>query len=121
MIQMKLIEAFAFSAPIVCAMICMVMMLMDAHASFHNLLEKRLRMFLALAYLISALGWLGMVFFVISPPCFCFLLYRIPAGADVRPDHDLPVRFHHNEYGGTQEVQPAASGNTYSYRRYFGC
>ncbi|WP_455639744.1 AraC family transcriptional regulator [Parabacteroides sp.] len=70
MIEMKLIEAFAFSAPVVCALICMVMMLMDAHASFHNLLEKRLRMFLALAYLVSALGWLGMVFFVISPPVF---------------------------------------------------
>ena len=68
--DMKLIEAFAFSAPIICAVICMVMMLMDARASLHNPLEKRLRTFLALAYLVSSLGWLGMVFYVLSPRTF---------------------------------------------------
>ncbi|WP_342984733.1 AraC family transcriptional regulator [Bacteroides uniformis] len=72
MIHMKLAEAFAFSAPVVCAVICMIMMLMDAHARRSNPVERRLRLFLAFAYLVSLLGWLGMVFFVLSPRVFVY-------------------------------------------------
>lgn len=67
MINIDQIDAFAFSAPIVCALACMIMMLMDAVARRHNVQEKRLRLFLALTYLITSLGWLGMVFYSISP------------------------------------------------------
>ena len=70
MINIDQIDAFAFSAPIVCALVCMIMMLMDAVARRHNVQEKRLRLFLALTYLITSLGWLGMVFYSISPRLF---------------------------------------------------
>lgn len=70
MIDINLIEAFAFSAPIVCALACMIMMLMDASARHRDSREKRLRLFLALTYLVTSLGWLGMVFYTISPRVF---------------------------------------------------
>lgn len=70
MINMDLIEAIAFSAPIVCALSCMIMMLMDAQASKHNRQEKRLRLFLAATYLVTSLGWLGMVFYSVSTRFF---------------------------------------------------
>lgn len=70
MINIDQIDAFAFSAPIVCALTCMIMMLMDAVARRHNVQEKRLRLFLALTYLITSLGWLGMVFYSVSPRLF---------------------------------------------------
>lgn len=70
MINMNLMEAFAFSAPIVCALICMVMMLMDASMQRRNRQEKKLRLFLALTYLVTSLGWLGMVFYSVSPRIF---------------------------------------------------
>lgn len=70
MIAMDQINAFAFSAPIICAMACMTMMLMDAFARRHNAQEKRLRLFLALTYLVTSLGWLGMVFYAASPRIF---------------------------------------------------
>ncbi|WP_455673549.1 helix-turn-helix domain-containing protein [Phocaeicola sp.] len=72
MIDMKLIEALAFTAPIVCALICMVMMLMDASARRRNAQEKKLRLFLALTYFVTSLGWLGMVFYAVSPRIFAF-------------------------------------------------
>lgn len=70
MMNTNLIEAFAFSAPIICALACMVMMLMDAGARKHNRQEKHLRLFLALTYLVTSLGWLGMVFYSASPHIF---------------------------------------------------
>lgn len=70
MININQIDAFAFSAPIICALACMIMMLMDTVARRHNAQEKRLRLFLALTYLITSLGWLGMVFYSVSPGIF---------------------------------------------------
>lgn len=70
MINMNLMEAFVFSAPIVCALVCMIMMLMDANARKRNTREKRLRLFLALTYLVTSMGWLGIVFYAISPRVF---------------------------------------------------
>lgn len=70
MINMDLIEAFSFSAPIVCALACMLMMLMDAYANKHTKQEKKLRLFLAATYLVTSLGWLGMVFYTVSTRFF---------------------------------------------------
>lgn len=70
MMNVSLIEALSFTAPILCALICMIMMLMDAGASKHNVQEKRLRIFLAATYLVTSLGWLGMVFYAVSPRIF---------------------------------------------------
>lgn len=70
MISMDLIEGYFFSAPIVCALACMLMMLMDAQASKHSRQEKNLRLFLAATYLVTSMGWLGMVFYSVSPRLF---------------------------------------------------
>lgn len=65
-------EAFAFSAPIVSALVCMVMMLMNAFGRKHNRQERKLRLFLALTYLVTSLGWLGLVFYSVSPRIFSY-------------------------------------------------
>lgn len=67
MIAHDLVEAFAFSTPVMCALCCMFMMLMDAHTCKRNCQEKRLRLYLALTYLVSVFGWFGMVLYVVSP------------------------------------------------------
>lgn len=72
MITTKLMEAFAFSAPIVSALVCMVMMLMNAFGRKHSKEERNLRLFLALTYLTTSLGWLGMVFYCVSPRIFTY-------------------------------------------------
>lgn len=74
MISREVLEAYAFSAPIVCAVVCMVMMLLDAAGYRRNAQEKQLRRFLALTYLVTSLGWLGMVLYVIAPRAFVFYL-----------------------------------------------
>lgn len=70
MIAQELVEAFAFSAPVVCAVGCMLMMLMDARTCKRNRQERRLRLYLALTFLVTALGWLGMVLYAVSPDGF---------------------------------------------------
>ena len=45
----------------------MLMMLMDAYNCRQNMPEKRLRLYLAFIYFVTALGWLGMVLYVVSP------------------------------------------------------
>lgn len=70
MIAQELVEAFAFSTPVVCAVGCMLMMLMDARTCKRNRQERRLRLFLALTFLVTALGWLGMVLYAVSPGGF---------------------------------------------------
>lgn len=67
MITRGLVEAFAFSTPALCAACCMLMMLMDAHTCKRNRQENRLRLYLALTYLVSVSGWFGMVLYVVSP------------------------------------------------------
>lgn len=72
MINKSLVEALAFTVPIVCALVCMIMMLMDAGVRKNNRQEKRLRIFLATTYLVTSLGWLGMVFYAVSPRIFTY-------------------------------------------------
>lgn len=74
MTNLNLVEALAFSAPIVSALVCMVMMVMNANASVHkhNAQDKMLRLFLALTYFVTSLGWLGMVFYSICPRIFAY-------------------------------------------------
>ena len=59
MMSLGLMEAFAFSLPIVCAMVCMVLMLLDACRYGRGGQERRLRALLALTYLVTSLGWIG--------------------------------------------------------------
>lgn len=79
MTDLKLIEALTFTAPIVCASACMFMMLMDASARKRNPQEKKLRLFLALTYFVTSLGWLGIVFYMVSPRIFsCYYTVFLP-------------------------------------------
>lgn len=57
------IESIVFTIPIVCALMCMVLVLMDASARRRNKQELNLRLFLALTYVVTSLGWLGIVFY----------------------------------------------------------
>lgn len=68
----RLMDTLAFASPIVSALVCMVMMLMNAYSRTHkhDLQEKRLRLFLALTYLVTSLGWLGLVFYSARPRFF---------------------------------------------------
>lgn len=68
----RLMDTLAFASPIVSALVCMVMMLMNAYSRTHkhDLQEKRLRLFLVLTYLVTSLGWLGLVFYSASPRFF---------------------------------------------------
>lgn len=72
MITRDLVEAFAFSTPVICAVCCMLMMLMDVRTCQQNVQEKRLRLYLALIYLVTALGWLGMVLYAVSPDAYYY-------------------------------------------------
>lgn len=70
MIDLQLLEVIALSAPIVCAVTCLAMMLLDAEAQRKTSEERRLRLFLALTYVVTSLGWLGMVFYADNPRLF---------------------------------------------------
>lgn len=67
-----MVEAFAFSTPVICAVGCMLMMFMDARTCKRNPQERRLRLYLALTFLVTALGWLGMVLYAVSPGGFVY-------------------------------------------------
>lgn len=72
MITRDLVEAFAFSTPVICALCCMFMVLMDVPNCQRNVQERRLRLYLALIYLVTALGWLGMVLYAVSPAGYIY-------------------------------------------------
>lgn len=72
MMSLGLMEAFAFSLPIVCAMVCMVLMLLDACRYGRGGQERRLRALLALTYLVTSLGWLGLVLYSVAPCAFSY-------------------------------------------------
>ena len=68
----ELAEAFAFSIPVLGALGCMIMLLLDACAINRNKQEKRLRLFLALTYGVTSLGWFGLVLYIVSPGGFIY-------------------------------------------------
>ncbi|HJA15829.1 MAG TPA: AraC family transcriptional regulator [Candidatus Butyricimonas faecavium] len=72
MMNRELAEAFAFSIPVLGALGCMIMLLLDACAINRNKQEKRLRLFLALTYGVTSLGWFGLVLYIVSPGGFIY-------------------------------------------------
>lgn len=72
MIDLNLGKALAFSLPIVCGMVCMALVLLDAYRCKRDRQEKRLRLFLALTYLVTSLGWLGLVLYSVAPLAFVY-------------------------------------------------
>ena len=56
----------------VCAMVCMVMMSLDACRYGRGGQERRLRALLALTYLVTSLGWLGLVLYSVAPCAFSY-------------------------------------------------
>ncbi|MDR3093717.1 MAG: AraC family transcriptional regulator [Bacteroidales bacterium] len=66
----ELIQALAFSAPLVCALVCMVMTLLDILYTEKNRQERKLRLFLSLTFSVAALCWMGLVLQVTNPKAF---------------------------------------------------
>jgi AraC-like DNA-binding protein len=57
----ELIQALAFSAPAVCALVCLAMLMLDIFYAEKNREEKQLRLFLSLTFMVAALCWSGLV------------------------------------------------------------
>ena len=72
MISEPVIQALAFSAPAVSALVCMVIMLLDALYSGKNRSERQLRRFLSLTCVLSTLFWTGLVFQVTNQDVFVY-------------------------------------------------
>ena len=72
MISRPIIQALAFAAPAVGALVCMVIMILDASYSNKNRSEKQLRLSLSLTCILSTLCWSGLVFQVTNPDFFVY-------------------------------------------------
>jgi len=72
MINKLLIQALAFSAPAVSALVCMAIMLFDASYSGKNRPERQLRLSLSLTCVLFALCWTGLVFQVTNHVIFVY-------------------------------------------------
>lgn len=66
----ELIRALAFSAPVVCALTCFVLLLLDILLTRKCRKERRLRLFLLITLFVAALCWLGLVFQVANHKVF---------------------------------------------------
>ena len=62
MMTRELIQALAFSAPFVCALVCLVMLLLDILITKKNKKEKHLQLFMSVTFIVIMLTWLGLVF-----------------------------------------------------------
>ena len=109
MMSLGLMEAFAFSLPIVCAMVCMVLMLLDACRYGRGGQERRLRALLALTYLVTSLGWLGLVLYSVAP-CFLVLPSRLFIDVDAGSGDVFLGGIHDNGYRRAAEAESMALG-----------
>ncbi|MDR0700775.1 MAG: AraC family transcriptional regulator [Tannerella sp.] len=66
----ELIQALAFSAPAVCALVCLAMLILDIFYTEKNREEKSLRLFLSLTFTVAALCWMGLVLQVANHRAF---------------------------------------------------
>jgi AraC-like DNA-binding protein len=66
----ELIQALVFSAPAVCALVCLAMLILDIFYAEKNREEKQLRLFLSLTFTVATLCWLGLVLQVIHHRAF---------------------------------------------------
>ena len=108
MMSLGLMEAFAFSLPIVCAMVCMVLMLLDACRYGRGGQERRLRALLALTYLVTSLGWLGALFG--RPVRFLVLPSRLFIDVDAGSGDVFLGGIHDNGYRRAAEAESMALG-----------
>ena len=58
----ELIQALAFSAPAVCALVCLAMLLLDIFITKNSREERQLRLFLSATFVVVVLSWMGMIF-----------------------------------------------------------
>jgi hypothetical protein len=68
----ELIQALAFSAPTVCAMVCLAMLLLDILYMEKKGEERQLRLFLSLTFAVIVLSWLGMIFNTVYHRAFVY-------------------------------------------------
>ncbi|GHU79461.1 hypothetical protein FACS1894145_3670 [Bacteroidia bacterium] len=66
----EVIQALVFSIPAACALVCLVMLLLDISFSRKSREERQLRFFLSLTFGVAALCWMGLVLQVINHRAF---------------------------------------------------
>ena len=93
MINEPIIQALAFSAPAVSALVCMVIMLLDASYSGKSRPERQLRLSLSLTCILSTLCWTGLVFQVTNNKVFVY--YHTLFLFTLMAEHVLMYRFVH--------------------------
>ncbi|GHT85228.1 hypothetical protein FACS18947_3730 [Bacteroidia bacterium] len=89
----ELIQASVFSIPAVCALVCLVMMLLDTLYTGKNRQEKLLRLFLSLTFGVAALCWTGLMFQAVAPEVF--IRYSVVFMLTLMFDQILIYRFVH--------------------------
>ncbi|GHT65417.1 hypothetical protein AGMMS50239_25130 [Bacteroidia bacterium] len=89
----ELIQASVFSIPAACALVCLVMLLLDISFSRKSREERQLRFFLSLTFMVAALSWLGLMFQVIAPEVF--IRYSVVFTLTLMFDQILIYRFVH--------------------------
>ncbi|GAB6011801.1 helix-turn-helix domain-containing protein [Viscerimonas tarda] len=92
-ITVQTIQALIFSAPAACALVCLVMMLLDTLYTGKNRQEKLLRLFLSLTFTVAALCWTGLVFQAVAPEVF--IRYSVVFTLTLIFDQLLIYRFVH--------------------------
>lgn len=70
MMTAEFIRSLAFSAPVICALCCIVMMLIDSAQIGITPQDKRMRLFMAFTYLVAALCWTGLVLYITNRKLF---------------------------------------------------
>jgi AraC-like DNA-binding protein len=66
----EVIQALAFSAPALCALACLIVMVFDAFYSGKSRQERQLRFYLSLTYLVAGLCWMGLVLDAVNHRAF---------------------------------------------------
>ena len=105
----ELIQAYVFTAPVVCLLVCLGLLLLDHTTMQLTREEKRLRRFLSLAFGIVVLLWVGLVFKEVFHRVFAYyftvflfsmmvnqvLIYRFVFTITAISEHDRFGRFHY--------------------------
>lgn len=68
----EFIQSLAFTAPALCALFCMVLTLFDTTRTANDKQNRRLRLFLARFYLVAALCWMGLFFYITDHRIFVY-------------------------------------------------
>jgi len=79
MMTKELIQALTFTMPVVCSLVCLVIMLLDIFATKKNKEDRKLRLYLSLTFAVIALSWFSLVLFDAFHTVFagCFSIFLL--------------------------------------------